>query len=129
MIKVIKESQNSSNPSISEVTNAIRAIWNDDNLDYLKSTNDYLEYFKDTYGWNIDTQKFDTAWDKAVGDDDDYEEPLEIDGIEMHDSSDAKMWLRQKIDEYGNTYHFPSEDRRKLDKLIQRFGNTYFWNR
>lgn len=32
------------------------------------------------------------------------------------------------LDKYnGSTYFFPPDARNKLDKLIEKFGNTYFW--
>ena len=55
-----------------------------------------------------------------------YEDEFE-DGIETKE--DAYIWLQDKLAEYGNTYHFSNEDRYKLDRLIDRFGNTYFWRR
>ena len=51
-----------------------------------------------------------------------YEEEIET-------KEDAYYWLQSKLSEYGNTYHFPQEERIKLDRLIDRFGNTYFWER
>lgn len=42
---------------------------------------------------------------------------------------DANKWLKDKLREYGNTAYFPTEERRELNKLINDFGNTYFWNK
>jgi hypothetical protein len=54
---------------------------------------------------------------------------LSADGIVFEDRSDANRWLNGKLREYGNTAHFPQEDSAFLNKLIEKFGNTYFWDR
>jgi len=41
----------------------------------------------------------------------------------------AKEWLNQKLNQYGNTCWFPSADVKLLDKLIEKFGNTHSWNK
>ena len=61
-------------------------------------------------------------------------------GTEYEDGINTKKdiyrWLKDKIAEYGNTYHFPYSDKTyhfpysdkiMLDKLVDRFGSTYFW--
>ena len=52
---------------------------------------------------------------------------ITIDGQTICTKSDAYTWLQSKIEEYGNTYHFPEKDKISLDRLIDKFGNTYFW--
>jgi len=41
----------------------------------------------------------------------------------------ADKWLNEQLSIYGNTCFFPSDVKRQLDELIDRFGNTYFWNK
>lgn len=105
------------------------------------STLDYMEFFNnqgfDTT--NYTSEQFNSDWDEACDewdrqaaneeretdwfdDDEEYEEEIET-------KEDAYRWLQGKLEEYGNTYHFPNEERYKLDRLIDRFGSTYFWRR
>ena len=75
-------------------------------------------------------EQFNDDWDEWLSfyDYDDEEEDIDTyDEIETRE--DAYYWLQNKLREYGNTRYFNNEDRYKLDKLIDRFGNTYFWNR
>jgi len=46
---------------------------------------------------------------------------------DISNKHEAYRWLQDKIDEYGDVSYFPYNDRLKLNKLIDRFGNTYFW--
>lgn len=105
------------------------------------STLDYMKFFNnqgfDTT--NYTSEQFNSDWDEACDewdrqtageerepdwfdDDEEYEEEIET-------KEDAYRWLQRKLEEYGNTYHFPNEERYKLDRLIDRFGSTYFWRR
>lgn len=78
----------------------------------------------------IPNSRVNELWD-MVADyvDDATDSPIVIDGVEIYDESDAYRWLQSKLNQYGNTYHFPGPDRANLDKLIEKFGNTYFWGR
>ena len=75
---------------------------------------------------NYSNEQFNDDWDDWLSfyDYDENETEYEIETKE-----DAYNWLQDKLREYGNTYHFNNEDKYKLDRLIDRFGNTYFWNR
>ena len=89
---------------------------------------------------SIDRDEFDRLWEEAdrrrykkiyghsyYEDDDDSS--IEISGITFYDSSDAKDWLDDAISEYGNTRFFPDHERMILNKLINKFGDTRFWNK
>lgn len=78
---------------------------------------------------DVPNEEINRVWDLAAEYEgvEDEEEPIVVDGKEIFDSSGAKRWLTDKINKYGNTYHFPPSDRTNLDKLIDRFGSTYFW--
>jgi hypothetical protein len=39
----------------------------------------------------------------------------------------AREWLDRQLRKYGNTCYFPATAKARLDKLIIKFGNTYFW--
>jgi len=93
-----------------------------------------LQYFEklgyDCSGYT--NEEFNRVWDLACDEFDnrygvEEEEEDSVDGIETKE--DAYRWLQDKLEEYGNTYHFPNEDRYKLDRLIDKFGSTYFWRR
>ena len=49
------------------------------------------------------------------------------DGMEIEDKSQAYIWLRENVEQYGSTYFWDSSLKSDLNKLIDRFGNTYFW--
>lgn len=79
---------------------------------------------------NYTNEQFNSDWDDWLSfydydDEDDIADTYD----EIETKEDAYNWLQNKLREYGNTYHFNNEDRYKLDRLIDRFGNTYFWNR
>ena len=79
---------------------------------------------------NYSDEQFNSDWDDWLYFYDYDEDNNIVDTYdEIETKEDAYYWLQSKLAEYGNTYHFPSEDRYKLDSLIDRFGNTYFWNR
>ena len=109
-------------------------LWNDPKFTGGISAEKAMQYWE-SKGWdtsNYTPEEFNRIWDLAqdewdsrsgyVEDEDEFE-----DGIETKE--DAYIWLQDKLAEYGNTYHFSNEDRYKLDRLIDRFGNTYFWRR
>lgn len=78
----------------------------------------------------IPDSEINRIWDMASeGVDDDVESPILLDGITIYDRADAYRWLQSKVNEYGSTSHFPTTERIKLNTLIERFGNTYFWRR
>lgn len=96
------------------------------------STEQAMEWFEsngfDTS--NYTNEQFNSDWDDWLSfydydDEDDIVDTYD----EIETKEDAYNWLQNKLREYGNTYHFNNEDRYKLDRLIDRFGNTYFWNR
>lgn len=82
-------------------------------------------------GWdttNYDSRIFDADWEVAANmDPEEDEEEAPIDGISTVE--EARRWLQDMTAEYGNTYFFPDAEKSKLNRLIERFGNTYFWNR
>lgn len=79
---------------------------------------------------NYSNEQFNSDWDDWLSFYDYDENNDVIDNYdEIETKEDAYTWLQDKLREYGNTYHFNDEDRYKLDRLIDRFGNTYFWNR
>lgn len=94
------------------------------------STEQAISYLEDN-GFdttNYSNEQFNDDWDDWLSfyDYDEVEDNVED---EIETKEDAYNWLQGKLAEYGNTYHFNNEDRYKLDRLIDRFGNTYFWNR
>lgn len=96
------------------------------------STEQAMEWFEsngfDTS--NYSNEQFDDDWDDWLSFYDYDEEDDVVDTYdEIETKEDAYNWLEDKLREYGNTYHFNDEDKYKLDRLINRFGNTYFWNR
>lgn len=96
------------------------------------STEQAMEWFEsngfDTS--NYTNEQFNNDWDDWLSFYDYDEEDDVIDTYdEIETKEDAYNWLQDKLREYGNTYHFNNEDKYKLDRLIDRFGNTYFWNR
>lgn len=107
---------------------------------------DYFESLKGDYGsikgfiefaenngidmTNISNSEVNRIWDLAGEDEEDEDEaPIIIDDMEICDRYDANKWLQSKLKEYGNTYHFSGADKLALNKLIDRFGNTYFWDK
>ena len=117
----------------SERVDAMIELWNDPNFVGSITTEKAMQYWEDmgydTTGYTA--EEFNRVWDLAqdeldadgyVDEEDDYEEEIET-------KEDAYYWLQSKLAEYGNTYHFPQEDKYKLDTLISKFGNTYFWRR
>lgn len=114
--------------TLDDLANAIGTVWEDTELSkVIRSTNDYRRYFKETYGWdNISTEEFDNAWDRAAFGLPDDEEGIMI-GSKYYTLDDAIDWLDTKLLEHGNTYFFPTKDKEILNKLISKFGNTYFW--
>ena len=91
------------------------------------------------YDW-LESIGYDTSnYDSTTFNDIDWETALDILEIENEENpeyddgintkEDAYKWLQDKLNEYGNTYFFPNTDKHMLNKLIDRFGSTYFWNR
>lgn len=117
----------------SERVDLMLDLWNDPKFSGGLSTENAMKYWE-SKGWDTSRytpEEFNRVWDLAqdeldaggyVDDEDEYEEEIET-------KEDAYYWLQSKLSEYGNTYHFPQEERIKLDRLIDRFGNTYFWGR
>lgn len=94
-----------------------------------KEIYDYLAQFGIT---NIDPDEFNKAWDRAVAISDAYFElegsPVTLsNGLEISNKEEAYTWLRENVEQYGNTYFWDSSLKSDLDKLVERFGNTYFW--
>lgn len=117
----------------SERVDAMIELWNDPNFVGPITTEKAMQYWEDmgydTTGYT--PEEFNRVWDLAqdeldasgyVDEEDDYEEEIET-------KEDAYYWLQSKLAEYGNTYHFPQKERIKLDSLIDKFGNTYFWRK
>ena len=142
MIRLIKESEGKRDimelPA-SERVDMIIKIWRSP---FIKCDNtlEYMQYFEQQ-GWNTSNytmDEFNHDWDLAC---DEYEARYGADEEDVYDDDDddyeqevmtkeeAAKWLDSKLHEYGNTYFFPQEDRYKLDRLIDRFGSTYFWRR
>lgn len=130
---IVKESIDIMSLPTSERVELMIKFWNDPNVVGSLSTEKAMRYWErkgfDTS--NYTSEEFNRVWDLAqdeldnngyIDEEDDYEEEIET-------KEDAYNWLQNKLREYGNTYHFNNEDRYKLDRLIDRFGNTYFWNR
>lgn len=110
-------------------------LWNDPKFTGGVSTERAMQYWENK-GWDTSRytqEEFNRIWDLATDEWDsrsgyvEEEEEDSVDGIETKE--DAYRWLQSKVAEYGNTYHFPQEERIKLDRLIGKFGNTYFWRR
>lgn len=80
---------------------------------------------------DISNTDIDEAWDIQASwwdDEDETDGPVILsDGMEIADKSAAYTWLREKVEQYGNTYFWDSSLKNDLNKLIERFGNTYFW--
>ena len=112
----------------SYLADAIRDLWNGPEESIPTCQKEYIEYFNNK-GIDIsDEEQWDRAWDEACGPEPE-EEVLKLGGREFYDRHDASEWLIEKTQEYGNTYFFPDNDRYVLNQLIEKFGNTYFWNR
>ena len=117
----------------SERVNLMIDLWNDPKFVGAVSTEKAMQYWENK-GWDTSrytSEEFNRIWDLAqeeldaggyVDDEEEYEEEIET-------KEDAYRWLQSKVAEYGNTYHFPNAERYKLDRLIDRFGSTYFWRR
>lgn len=92
---------------------------------------DYYDYLAQFGIENIDPEEFNRAWDQAceiagVIPEDDGPVVLS-NGMEIADKNEAFIWLRENVEQYGNTYFWDSSLKNDLDRLIERFGNTYFW--
>lgn len=110
----------------------------DESTAYFITTETAMKWLED-HGWdtsNYSNEQFNSDWDDAAkmsdrekyeGDDYEDEDDDSIDWIETR--ADARRWLNEKQKEYGSTYFFPDEESYKLDQLIEKFGNTYFWDR
>jgi len=114
----------------SYLADAIRDLWNNCHEgECPNNQKEYDEYFH-SIGIEYTEEQWENAWELACGDDHGVEEEvLIIDGEEFHDKSDALRWLNKQHKEYGNTHFFPQGTQIALNKLIEKFGNTYFWNR
>lgn len=115
----------------SERVKAMIELWNDPKFVGGVSTERAMQYWEDkgydTTGYT--QEEFNRVWDLAQEELDagGYVDDEDVDDEEIETREDAYRWLQSKLAEYGNTYHFPQEDRIKLDRLIDKFGNTYFW--
>ena len=89
---------------------------------------DYLAQFGIS---NVSPEEFDKAWDKAcdiAGASPEDDSPVVLsNGMEIPDKNKAYIWLRENVEQYGNTYFWDSSLKADLDRLIERFGSTYFW--
>lgn len=130
----IKESNNKTNimnlPT-SERADLLRQFWDsDDGLEHGYTQSQYFDWLE-CNGWDISNYSDDwyrVDWEVAAESDDDYDADYEEE-YEIETKEDAARWLNTKLNEYGNTYWFPQADKIMLNNLIDRFGNTYFWNR
>lgn len=109
----------------------------DESEAYFITNETAMKWFED-HGWdtsNYSQEQYDDDWsdyakyyDEDEYDEDEYDEDDDsIDWIETR--ADARRWLNDKQREYGSTYFFPAEEQANLDKLVEKFGNTYFWDR
>lgn len=57
------------------------------------------------------------------------EEEEEVLIKDVDSRKEAKKWLDNQLEKYGNTYSFPANVKKTLNTLINKFGNTYFWSR
>ena len=122
----LRESENKTAPT-SVVAKALQDIWNQTEFE-LQNDAEYMAYFHEKFGWELDDATFKNAWELASEEDiEDETDVLVIDGEEYHDKLDARKWLNSKISQYGNTAHFSDDDTATLNELIAKFGNTYFW--
>jgi hypothetical protein len=107
----------------------------DESEAYFITNETAMKWFED-HGWdtsNYSQEQYDDDWsdylsyyDEDEYDEDEYDEDDDsIDWIETR--ADALRWLNDMQKKYGSTYSFPPDARYKLDKLIEKFGNTYFW--
>ena len=90
-----------------------------------------FKYFEQNGVANVDTDEFIKAWERAcnvagVLPEDDGPVVLS-NGMEIADKNEAFIWLRENVEQYGNTYFWDSSLKNDLNRLIERFGNTYFW--
>ena len=130
---------------IDEIAKKIVENWVNE-LRFKDNMQEELDFFKSKYNWNISKDDYRKAWEIAtpqiwelmkkvdhdkyeIGEDDEDKQPLEINGMIFETKEDANNWLNEKLREYGNTYHFPEEDNYILNKLIERFCSTYFWDK
>lgn len=114
----------------SERAHLLRQFWNEleETGKHGHSTYEYFQWLEDN-GWdttNYDSNTFNDDWEVAC-EDEPEDEPEDVNGIETRE--DAYKWLQDKTKEYGNTYFFPDAEKYMLNRLIDKFGNTYFWNR
>lgn len=95
------------------------------------TSEELYKYFEQNGIANVDADELNKAWEQACdisGAVDDEDTPVVLsNGIEIPDKQTAYTWLRENIEQYGNTYFWDGTLRRDLDKLIERFGSTYFW--
>ena len=109
-------------------------LWNDPSVTGGISKVEAMKYFE-RKGYDCSrytSEEFDRVWDLACDEFDNrygYVEEEETSEDDIETKEDAARWLDSKLAEYGNTYHFPNAERYKLDRLIDRFGSTYFWRR
>ena len=103
-----------------------------DEYPYGVSTEQAMKWLENNgfYITNYTNEQFNDDWDDWLSFYD-YEEDNDVVDTydEIETKEDAYRWLQDKIAEYGNTRYFNNEDEYKLNKLIDRFGNTYFWRR
>lgn len=95
------------------------------------SSQDIYDYLAQFGIENISSEEFNKAWDRACDVSaslSEYDSPVVLsDGMEIADKHQAYIWLKENIEQYGNTYFWDSSLKYDLDKLIDRFGSTYFW--
>ena len=132
-----KETNRIVDMSTSDRIDIVRDFWNACETD--KSIHSSFDGFKkwaekqgfDTTDYTIEDHNQD--WDDAAvkyGDEDEEEDQgVELsDGTVIDTKEEAWKWFLTKTDEYGDTYWFPTEVKCDLNRLIDKFGNTYFWH-
>ena len=123
IIKKLNESEKDNT-----LINLMKQYW-----DELENNNEHTnavktqEWFK-SKGYDLTYDEIDNIWNLAADDETDVD-VLKIDGQTFTNKEDARVWLDKKLQTYGNTYHFPPNERNILNQLIEKFGNTYFWYR
>lgn len=97
------------------------------------STNGMREYLA-SKGYDVSdvtNSEIDEAWDIQASwwdDENKTDGPVVLsDGMEITDKSEAYTWLRENVEQYGNTYFWDSDLKNDLNRLVEKFGNTYFW--
>ena len=132
-MKLIFENKDIMDLLTSERVDLMIDMWNDPSVTGGISTEKAMKYFE-RKGYDCSRytpEEFNRVWDLASDELDNRSGYVEEETFEddIETKEDAARWLDSKLAEYGNTYHFPNAERYKLDRLIDRFGSTYFWRR